>query len=197
MNPVDVYSPAEMPPVEAIEAAAADYAAAADMARAADRGKRKARKLLGRLPAGLYGPWLIERVPSSRQTPDLEAIRATYTRLGLGEVPMRTCAPSLRVTAAGAGARGMTETTPDACPLWCAVDHGDLDKPVVRRAPCQGPQGRRACRDALQARLSQVLDICDREQRNAVRWENPIPVPEWVAVVRRAALGDDRGLLNG
>jgi hypothetical protein len=41
------------------------------------------------------------------------------------------------------------------------------------------------------ARLSRVLDICDREQRNAMRWENPIPVPEWVAEVQRAALGDD------
>lgn len=41
------------------------------------------------------------------------------------------------------------------------------------------------------ARLSRVMDICDREQRNATRWENPIPVPEWVAVVQRAALGDD------
>jgi hypothetical protein len=46
-------------------------------------------------------------------------------------------------------------------------------------------------RDALQARLNAVLDICDREQRNAIRWENPIPVPEWVAEVQRAALGDD------
>jgi hypothetical protein len=41
------------------------------------------------------------------------------------------------------------------------------------------------------ARLNRVMDICDREQRNAMRWENPIPVPEWVAEVQRAALGDD------
>lgn len=46
-------------------------------------------------------------------------------------------------------------------------------------------------RDALQARLNAVLDICDREQRNAMRWQDPIPVPEWVAPVQRAALGDD------
>lgn len=49
----------------------------------------------------------------------------------------------------------------------------------------------RAERDALQARLNRVMDICDREQRNAMRWEDPIPVPEWVAPVQRAALGDD------
>ncbi|MDH6448268.1 MoxR-like ATPase [Streptomyces sp. SAI-119] len=41
-------------------------------------------------------------------------------------------------------------------------------------------------------RLAAVLDICDREQRNAIRWENPVPAPEWVAVVQRAALGDDK-----
>lgn len=104
VNPVDVYTLEEMPPAEVIEAAASDYATACDLARAADRGKRKAKKLLGRLPAGLYGRWLVEQVPSSRQTPDLEAIRATYARLDLGEVPMRTCAPSLRVTAAAEAA---------------------------------------------------------------------------------------------
>jgi len=49
----------------------------------------------------------------------------------------------------------------------------------------------RAERDALKARLDRILDICDREQRNAMRWENPLPVPEWVSVVQRAALGDD------
>ncbi|MTE22605.1 hypothetical protein F0L17_26620 [Streptomyces sp. TRM43335] len=97
-DPADAYGPEEMPAPEAIETAAADYAAACDQARAADRGKRRAKKTLGRLPAGRYGRWLVERVPSSRQTPDLEAIRATYARLGLGDVPMRPCAPSLRVT---------------------------------------------------------------------------------------------------
>ncbi|MFD9630147.1 hypothetical protein [Streptomyces violascens] len=45
----------------------------------------------------------------------------------------------------------------------------------------------------VRARLNAVLDICDREERNAVRWENPIPVPEWVAEVQRAALGDAAG----
>lgn len=45
-------------------------------------------------------------------------------------------------------------------------------------------------RDELKSRLSAVLDMCDREQRHAMRWQDPIPVPEWVAVVQRAALGD-------
>lgn len=47
------------------------------------------------------------------------------------------------------------------------------------------------------ARLAAVLDICDREQRNAIRWENPIPVPEWVTTVQRAALGDDARRAGG
>lgn len=96
-DPTDAYTVDELPEVEAIETAAAEYAAAADQARTADRAKRKSRKLLDRLPAGLYGGWLVSRTPSSRQTADLDAIRATYQRLGLGDVPMKTSAPSLKV----------------------------------------------------------------------------------------------------
>lgn len=101
-NPADVFTPDEMPAPEAIEAAAAGYTAAGDQARAADRAKRRTRKVLDRLPAGIYGRFTVERVESSRQTPDLDSIRDTFARLGLGEVPMRTCAPSLRITAAAA-----------------------------------------------------------------------------------------------
>ncbi|MER5473710.1 hypothetical protein [Streptomyces sp. NPDC002685] len=96
-DPTDVYAADELPEVEAIETAAAEYAVAADQARTADRAKRKSRKLLDRLPAGLYGGWLVSRTPSSRQTADLDAIRATYERLGLGDVPMKQSAPSLKV----------------------------------------------------------------------------------------------------
>lgn len=96
-DPTDVYEADELPEVEAIETAAAEFAAAADQARTADRAKRKTRKVLDRLPAGLYGGWLVSRTPSSRQTADLDAIRATYERLGLGPVPMKQSAPSLKV----------------------------------------------------------------------------------------------------
>jgi hypothetical protein len=51
-------------------------------------------------------------------------------------------------------------------------------------------RARTAERDELKSRLSAVLDLCDREQRGAMRWQDPLPVPEWVAVVQRAALGD-------
>lgn len=99
-DPADVFTDEEMPAVEDIESAAAAYTTACDQARAADRGKRKAKKTLGRLPAGRYGAWIVERVPSSRTSPDLDSIRATYARLGLGPVPMKANAPSLRITEA-------------------------------------------------------------------------------------------------
>lgn len=96
-DPAGVYSADDMPAVEVIEAAAAEFERAADQARRADRGKRAARKVLDRLPAGQYGAWLVSRTPSSRQTADLDAIRATYKALGLGPVPMKSSAPSLKV----------------------------------------------------------------------------------------------------
>lgn len=96
-DPADTYSADEMPELADIERAAFGYDCAADSARSADRAKRKYRKLLDRLPSGQYGGWLVRRVASSRQTPDLVAIRATYERLGLGAIPMRDAAPSLRV----------------------------------------------------------------------------------------------------
>jgi hypothetical protein len=96
-GPAGLYEADEMPAVEAIEAAAREYERAADQARRADRGKRAAKKVLDKLPAGIYGSWKLFRTPSSRQTPDLAAITATYKRLGLGPVPMKACAPSLKV----------------------------------------------------------------------------------------------------
>jgi hypothetical protein len=96
-DPADVLPSDELPPVADIEAAAREFDRAADQARRADRGKRAARKVLDRLPAGTYGGWKLYRTPSSRQTPDLAAITATYKRLGLGPVPMKPCAASMKV----------------------------------------------------------------------------------------------------
>lgn len=96
-DPVDVLADDELPAVETIESAAKEYERAADQGRRADRGKRAAKKVLDKLPAGIYGRFRIFRTPSSRQTPDLAAITATYKRLGLGAVPMKDCAPSLKV----------------------------------------------------------------------------------------------------
>jgi hypothetical protein len=96
-DPTDVYGKDEMPTEEEIEAAATSYAKAMDQARAGDRGKRAARKLLDRLPAGIYGRWAVSRVQSSRQVADLDAIRAIFKAHNLGPVPMKTPAPSLRI----------------------------------------------------------------------------------------------------
>lgn len=35
--------------------------------------------------------------------------------------------------------------------------------------------------------LNAVYDVCDQAERQAIRWEQPLPVPEWVATVREAA----------
>ncbi|MFJ8349757.1 hypothetical protein ACIQ9J_26015 [Streptomyces sp. NPDC094153] len=101
-DPAGTYEADEMPEVDAIEAAAAEYERAADQARRADRGKRAARKVLDRLPAGIYGTWRIFRTPSSRQTPDLAEITRIFKAHGLGPVPMKACAPSLKVERAAA-----------------------------------------------------------------------------------------------
>lgn len=38
--------------------------------------------------------------------------------------------------------------------------------------------------------LNAVHDLCDEARRQAGRWENPLPVPEWVAPVEQAACGE-------
>ncbi|MCY0959926.1 hypothetical protein [Streptomyces sp. H27-H5] len=37
--------------------------------------------------------------------------------------------------------------------------------------------------------LDAVVAACDEAENDANRWENPLPVPEWVAVIRKAANG--------
>lgn len=96
-DPAGLYEADELPAIEDIEAAAREYGRACDQARRADRGKRAAKKILDRLPAGVYGTYRIFRTPSSRMTPDLAAITAAYKAHGLGPVPMKACAPSLKV----------------------------------------------------------------------------------------------------
>src|SRR5688572_22894602 len=67
-DPAGLYAADEIPATETIEAAAREYDRAADQARRADRGKRAAKKVLDKLPAGVYGRFRIFRTPSSRQT---------------------------------------------------------------------------------------------------------------------------------
>ncbi|MHA6761842.1 hypothetical protein [Streptacidiphilus sp. PAMC 29251] len=97
-DPADLFTADDMPAVDLVEAAAREFHRAADLARRADRGKRAARKVLDRLPAGTYGAWLVERIPSTRQTADLDEIRAIFKANGLGPVPMKTSAASLKLT---------------------------------------------------------------------------------------------------
>jgi hypothetical protein len=99
-DPTDIYTADDMPEVAVIAAAAAEFERSADLARHADRGKRAAKKVLDRLPAGLYGGWLVSRTPSSRQVADLAEITRIFKANGLGSVPMKTCAASLKVSRA-------------------------------------------------------------------------------------------------
>ena len=62
-----------------------------------DRAKRAAKKTLSRLPVGRYGTWDVTRESSGRETVDLEAVRKIFKANGLGPVPMKTSAPSLKV----------------------------------------------------------------------------------------------------
>ncbi len=99
-EPTGLYTADELPALDVIEAAAADYERASELAPRADRGKRAARTTLDRLPTGLYGAWLVERVPNAREVADLEQTRAIFTAHGPGEVPMKPCTPSLKVSRA-------------------------------------------------------------------------------------------------
>ncbi|MET9517489.1 hypothetical protein [Streptomyces sp. NPDC002994] len=38
--------------------------------------------------------------------------------------------------------------------------------------------------------LDAVREVCDAAEKQATRWEHPLPVPEWVGVVREAADGE-------
>jgi hypothetical protein len=104
---VDQVPAEDLPGLDEIEAAAAEYERAADQARRADRGKRAARKILDRVPTGRWGGWLVERVPSGRQTADLDEIRRIFKAHNLGPVPMKPAMPSLKVSRA-------VDTAPDA-----------------------------------------------------------------------------------
>jgi hypothetical protein len=99
-EPTGLYEADEMPDLGTIESAAADYERAAEQARRADRSKRGAKKILDRLPAGTYGAWHISRVSNAREVADLETIRQIFATHGLGPVPMKPCAASLKVTRA-------------------------------------------------------------------------------------------------
>ena len=96
-DPAGLYTADEIPPLADIEAAAEKFVTASEQARTADRVKRASRKILDRLPAGHYGLFQVERVENAREVADLEAIRAIFVANGLGEVPMKRTAPSLKV----------------------------------------------------------------------------------------------------
>lgn len=96
-EPTNLFADGEMPPLADIEAAASKFLDASEAGRAADRVKRASRKILDRLPAGRYGLFQVERVENAREVADLEKIRAIFEANGLGDVPMKQVAASLKV----------------------------------------------------------------------------------------------------
>jgi hypothetical protein len=64
-----------------------------------------------------------------------------------------------------------------------------LDLDAIRRMPCPADINRLADEvGRLRAQLTAVTGLCDAAEKQATRRENPLPVPEWVDAVRRAAL---------
>lgn len=100
----------EVPEVADIEAAAQLYEQAKQQTNAGARLKRQAEKTLKHTPDGQYGQATVERFESSRQVADLDTIKAIFAEHGLGQVPMKRCAPSLTITWA-------VESTADAADL--------------------------------------------------------------------------------
>lgn len=96
--PLAVEDVKQVPAVDAIEKAARDYDQARLDGNTAERIKNKAKKVLAQTPDGTYGTVTVERFESSRQVADLDAIKAIFEAHGLGEVPMKTCAPSITLT---------------------------------------------------------------------------------------------------
>lgn len=87
----------DVPAVADIEAAAKDFETARQEANAAARLRRRADRVLKRVPNGTHGTVTVQRVESSRQTADLDAIKAVFAELGR-DVPMKTCSPSITLT---------------------------------------------------------------------------------------------------
>ena len=56
--------------------------------------------------------------------------------------------------------------------------------------PHEARQAAEAERDQLSAQLDRVHEVCDRGEWGAVRWADPLPVPEWVDRVRAAIDGE-------
>lgn len=87
----------DLPTVEEIEAAAERHEEGRTQYNEGARIKRASRRVLDRVPTGLYGPWSVSWVQSARREWDRDAIEAVFRELGR-EVPTRTASPQLKLT---------------------------------------------------------------------------------------------------
>ncbi|MFK3735670.1 hypothetical protein ACI2LJ_36000 [Streptomyces sp. NPDC088090] len=87
----------DLPTPDEIMAAAERHEEAREEYNGASRTKRAARRVLDRVPTGIYGPWAVAWVQPARREWDREAIAAFYHRHG-EEVPTRPAPLQLKLT---------------------------------------------------------------------------------------------------
>ncbi|MFC9342886.1 hypothetical protein ACFT0G_06175 [Streptomyces sp. NPDC057020] len=105
----------DIPAVDQIEAAAERHEEAREQYNDASRTKRAARRVLDRVPTGIYGPWAVSWVQPTRRDWDRDAIADFYQRHG-EEIPTKLAAPMLKLT------RVVTESTPAPTESAAALD---------------------------------------------------------------------------
>lgn len=91
----EVEAPVDM---EAAASALGAFFEANEEVKELERTKRRAKKLIATLKAGVYGTWKLSWKPSARETPDLEAIARIFRENGLGDVPMKQCSDTMEVS---------------------------------------------------------------------------------------------------
>lgn len=87
----------DVPTVEEIANAAERHETGRETYNEGARIKRAARRILDRVPSGVYGAWSVTWVQSSRREWDREAIAAFYAQHG-EEIPTRPAPPQLKLT---------------------------------------------------------------------------------------------------
>lgn len=98
-SPTGELSAADVDASRYAAAVLADYAAVSDRARAVDRERRRLRKTVDALPAGIHGGWE-KRFGEPGEVVDGDRVRELLAGYGLA-VPMKPAAPPLEVVFVG------------------------------------------------------------------------------------------------
>lgn len=87
----------DVPTVDEIVNAAEKHEGGREEYNEGARIKRAARKILDRVPSGVYGTWAVSWVQSSRREWDRDAIAAFYAKHG-EEIPTKAASPQIKLT---------------------------------------------------------------------------------------------------